>query len=402
MTAGPSPRAGSGDAAAIAPGWLSVAWQAAGSAATLGAAAWVSWSLGLAAQGTFGFAKSWFDAAAPIAALGLPQGLLHLQYRLGVRAAVLRPWLRRAGLWLTLACLAAAIVMGWLQQRLAAAVLLSLPFAVGHLVARSVVLAARGVVWFGMLTALPALLVLAGAVGYGVFGVDSGFELLLWTAAALAGTVSMTIAWRSAGPLADAARDWPRAALWQASAQSWIQAAGGALLAAALLSTVASMGHGGAQLGAASLGLHVYQVFAVIAGYLAPLQYDRLAREDRPAALAWPAAARRAGVAIALTAPFGVAASWVEPRWAWWLLPASLMLPAGVAAVAARGACTLLLARGAYAELSAQALWRLLLAVSVCALALRWLPAAAAVALALLCIESATWWRAAALVKGQR
>jgi hypothetical protein len=137
-------------------------------------------------------------------------------------------------------------------------------------------------------------------------------------------------------------------------------------------------------------------VFAVVAGYLAPLQYDHLARQDRPASLAWPLAARRAGVAIGLLAPLGVAACWAEPRWSVWLLPASLMLPAGVIAIAARGAATLLLARGAYAELSAQALWRLLLAVGACALALRWLPAAAAVALALLCIESVTWWRAAA------
>jgi len=61
-----------------------MAWQAVGSAATLGAALWVSWRMGLAEQGEFGLAKSWFDAAAVIAALGLPQGLLHLQYRCGV------------------------------------------------------------------------------------------------------------------------------------------------------------------------------------------------------------------------------------------------------------------------------------------------------------------------------
>ena len=394
MTSGPSPRARPGKYVAVPPGWQSVAWQAAGSAATLSAAAWVTWSLGLAAQGAFGFAKSWFDAAAPIAAFGVPQGLLHLQYRLNVNAATLRPWLRRAGLWLGLVCLAAAAAMLWLQHRLAAAVLLSLPFAVGHLVARSVILAERGVVWFGMITALPALLVLAGALGYGLLGVESGFDVLLLASAAVAGLVSMVTAWRSVDP--EALGDWPRHALWRASAQSWVQAAGGALLGAALLSTVAWAGNGDAQLGAASLGLHVYQVFAVVAGYLAPLQYDHLARQDRPASLAWPLAARRAGVAIGLLAPLGVAACWAEPRWSVWLLPASLMLPAGVIAIAARGAATLLLARGAYAELSAQALWRLLLAVGACALALRWLPAAAAVALALLCIESVTWWRAAA------
>jgi hypothetical protein len=36
--------------------------------------------LGLAAQGEFGLLRSWSDAALTLVVLGLPQGLLHLQY----------------------------------------------------------------------------------------------------------------------------------------------------------------------------------------------------------------------------------------------------------------------------------------------------------------------------------
>jgi hypothetical protein len=71
------------------------------------------------------------------------------------------------------------------------------------------------------------------------------------------------------------------------------------------------------------------------------------------------------------------------------------MLPAGLAAIAARVHGTVLLARSDYLELSRQAVWRLALALLVAALALQALPAAAAVALALLVTEAATWWRSA-------
>ena len=118
------------------PAAQSVAWQAAGSAATLAAALWVSWRFGLAAQGEFGLAKSWFDAAAVLAVFGLPQGLLHLQYRCGVAAAALLRWL--AGWLLGLAGVAAVAVplLAWRGHALAAAVVASLPFAAAHLLAR--------------------------------------------------------------------------------------------------------------------------------------------------------------------------------------------------------------------------------------------------------------------------
>jgi hypothetical protein len=379
------------------PAARSVAWQAAGSAATLGAALWVSWRFGLAAQGEFGFAKSWFDAAAVIGAIGLPQGLLHLQYRCGVAAAALLRWLARGLSALALASLAAAALLLWLQLPLPAAVAASLPFAVGHLLARSLLLAGRGVVVFGVVTALPALLLLGGVLLYDGLGRNAGFEVLLLGAAVIAGSTSLFVAWRSSGP--PTADPWPRAALWQVSLQSGLQAALGGALAAALLSVVAWRGHGGEELGAASLGWHLYQLFAVAAGYVAPLIFDRLARQERPSSPRWPAPARAVVIALLLLAAAALAVGVAVPRYAVWLLPLAVMLPAGLASVAARVAGTVLLARAAYVELSLQAAARLVIAVAVTALALHWLPAATALALALLVIELTTWWRCVQCVR---
>jgi hypothetical protein len=380
--------------AALSPQLQSVAWQALGSAATLGAALWVSWRFGLAAQGEFGLAKSWFDAGAVIAALGLPQGLLHLQYRRQVSAAALWPWLRRGLLGALVLYVAVAALVAALGGGLLAAVLAALPASVGHLLARSLLLPSRGPVVFGVVTALPALLVLAGVLAMGIVGSASGFNALLLGAAWLAGLVSLALAARlPAGP---GKRTWPHKELWTVSLQSWLQAALGGLLAAGLLSVVAGSGQGDAALGAASLGLHVYQLFAVLAGYGAPLLFDRLARQAAPSlgGRRLPPAATAVLGALVLLAlgAAGLAAAGQAPAWA---LPLGLMLPAGVAAVAARVHGTVLLARSDYLELSRQAAWRLGLALASAWLALHLLPAPAAVALALLLTEGATWWRAA-------
>src|SRR3990167_11119092 len=93
----------------------SVGWQMLGSAATLSTALWISWSHGLEAQGEFGLAKSWFDAAAAMAALGLPHGMLHMMYRCGISAYKLLPWMHRIFVVAGILCLptaAVAVVLG--------------------------------------------------------------------------------------------------------------------------------------------------------------------------------------------------------------------------------------------------------------------------------------------------
>jgi hypothetical protein len=395
VNAVPSPSA----SVVVGPGAMlqSMAWQALGSAATIGAAGWVSWRHGLAAQGEFGLAKSWFDAAAVMAALGLPQGLLHLQYRLGVPAGALLRWLSGAVVLLALSAVVLAGVASAAGQPLVALVLLSVPFAVAHLCARSLLLARRGSAVFGAASALPALLVLAGVVLPELGGTAWPFATVLLGAAVLTGAATSTWAWHSARPLQRTV--WPSAQLWGVALQSYLQAALGALLAAALLSTVAAAGHTGPSLGAASLGMYLYQLLAVAAGYAAPVLFDRLARQDRPTLGAWPAPMQRTAVGLLLAAALGVLGSTWSPALAPWLLPVSLMLPAGLAAVAARVAGTVLLARGAYAELSLQAAWRLVVAAGLTFLLLRVLPAAASVALALAVVEALTWWRSAVLVR---
>ena len=383
------------------PGLQSIGWQAAGSAATLAAALWVSWRMGLQAQGEFGLAKSWFDAAAVVASLGLPQGLLHLQYRLGVPACALRRWSKPRLLGLALLAWVAAGLLFMAGHRLAAAVAASLPFGAAHLLARSLLLPRRpdGLRLYGLATALPALLVLAGVLLAGALGARPPFDLLLLATAALAGLLSFGLARVPERP----AVAWPQRELWQVSLQTGLQQALAALLAAALLSLIAregpgvDAGTGKDALGAAALALQVYQVFVALVGYASPLLFDHLARQDRPGLAAAKgldrAAARGLGAALLLAA-LVLALAWPTVQASSWLLPLLLMLPAGLAAVAARIGATALQAQGRYAELSLQGAGRLVLALLLLLAMLRaHLPAAAALAGSLLVTELATWWR---------
>src|SRR4051812_41677058 len=132
----------------MTPGLWSVLIQAVGSAATLAAAAFVAWRFGLAAQGEFGLLRSWSDALVAVAAMGLPQGLLHLQYHEGATAASLRPFVRRQ--LVRVACVAipsvALLAFADLSEVASAhrvqvgIVVAAVPFGVGHVLYRALVL----------------------------------------------------------------------------------------------------------------------------------------------------------------------------------------------------------------------------------------------------------------------
>lgn len=188
-------------------------------------------------------------------------------------------------------------------------------------------------------------------------------------------------------------------ALLASSLQSWLQTGLAALLGAGLLATIAALGQRGEALGVASLALHVYQVFVVLAAYVSPLLFDRWARQREVPALAWPPQARRVLVVMLLAAVAALGWALWAPHLASWLIPSVLMLGAGLAALAARIAGTVLLARGDYAELSLQAGLRLVIALGVIVALLPWLSAATALACALLLTELATWWRASAVAR---
>lgn len=401
----------------MSAGLRSVSWQMLGSAATLGTALWISWAHGLEAQGKFGLAKSWFDAAAAIAALGLPHGLLHLMYRCGVSADQLLPWMRRILAVAVILCLPTAAFTAVLGQQTPALVLASLPFAIAHLLARSWLLRVRGEEVFGIITAMPALVLLAAVLLGG-----QHYPWLLLGTAGIAGITSLSLVVRTARQARaaagvktdyaaetklprtaagdkspDASTTWIRRALWSSSLQIWMQAALGGALPAGLLSVVAQSGQTQRALGEASLGLHIYQVFAVLAGYGAPLLFHRIADHRTSAKLdagALPARIQHAlwvlSVTLLLLMLVGV---FLQPNALW---PAiGLMSLAGIVAVAARLQGTVLLARSKYFELSLQAGSRLLLALLATVLLIPFMPALVAVSAALLLTEGLTWWRSA-------
>ena len=394
----------------------SVGWQILGSAATLGTALWISWSHGLEAQGEFGLIKSWFDAATAIGALGLPHGLLHLMYRRGISAQQLLPWLRRILTVAAILCLPTAIGAAAFGQQTPALIFASLPFAIAHLLARSWLLRERGEEIFGVITAMPALVLLATVLLGG-----RHYAWLLLGTAVIAGTTSLTlVAHTVRQPRAatgvktsnapkilpppdlalvekppDASTTSLHRELWSSSLQIWMQAALGSALPAGLLSVVAQSDQAQRALGEASLGLHVYQVFAVLAGYVAPLLFHRIANHKtstRLDALALSTRSRQALWFLSATLLLSMLVGlFLQPNALW---PAiGLMSLAGVAAVAARLHSTVLLARSEYFELSLQAAWRLLLALLAAVLALKLMPALVAVSAALLLTEGLTWWR---------
>ena len=395
----------------------SVGWQILGSTATLGTALWISWNHGLEAQGKFGLAKSWFDAAAAIAALGLPHGLLHLMYRCGVSAYQLLPWIRRIIAVGVILCLPTAGVAAVLGHQTPALVLVSLPFAIAHLLARSWLLRERGEEVFGVITAMPALVLLA-AVLLG----SQHYPWLLLGTAGIAGITSLSMVAHTARQaraaegaktsnapetkplraaagekLPDASTPSLHRELWSSSLQIWMQAALGGALPAGLLSVVAQFGQTQRALGEVSLGLQIYQVFAVLAGYVAPLLFHRIADHRTSIRLDAAALSTRSrhalwafGATLLLSMLVGVI---LQPHALW---PAiGLMILAGVVAVAARMHGTVLLARSKYLELSLQAASRLLLALLATMLAIQFVPALVAVSAALLLTEGLTWWRSA-------
>lgn len=415
----------------MTPGLWSVLLQALGSVSTVAAAALVTWRFGLAAQGEFGLLRSWTDALTSALALGLPQGLLHLQYREGLAASALLAWTRRYLLIIALTMLAAAAIVfrhapmaPFASGAQAAVIALALPFAVAHLLWRSILLRACGVVRYAAISSLPALVVLAGIAVLCVAGQARGFEWVLLAASVLAAGVSGALAWGRAEPIAGAIpvssaaagadavataphlRPLPARILWTISLQTWAQGLMAALLPALLLSVAGLRGATLGQIGLVSLGLQVYLLFAVLAAYSAPMIYDRLARSDAPVRIAQVLAAWRDRIglpplgsmaAAALLGPWTLAQ--FMPSVAPHVLPTTLLAVAGSAALLVRLLWTLLQAGGQVRELSVQAVWRLLLACGLTAWLVPALGAPLAVPLALLGVEALTLARLAVFLQ---
>lgn len=382
----------------------SILIQASGSAATLAAALLVAWRLGLAAQGEFGLLRSWSDALVVVAIFGLPQGLLHLQYRVGASAATLRAWTARylAALTVT-AGLAIVLLAAWpalasLPHRQQVMVLLAaLPLAAAHQLWRALTLRDAGVVTYALLTAAPALAIFLALVPFLLLDWRSGFEWALFTAAGASALLSASFALRITPGRADSL-PWSHRELWSVGLQSGVQSVLTALGPAIQLSVIGMLGASLAQIGAVSLGLQIYQLFAVAAAYAAPLLYDRAAR--RPIAPVLPDLMRQLRARIApvwqTLAVMGIAAGALGPwliRLVWPGMPPvaamlSLMTLAGTLALAVRLLSTLLQARGEYLALSVQAFARLVGSTLLTIALLAFYPASIAVPSALLAVEA--------------
>ena len=388
----------------MTPALWSILIQATGSAATFAAALLVAWRLGLAAQGEFGLLRSWSDVLVMAAIVGLPQGLLHMQYREGVAASALRAWAARylavlaVAACLSILVLAAVPALASLPHRQQVMVLLAaLPLAAAHHLWRALTLRTAGVVVYASVTSAPALLILAALIPFLLFDWRSGFEWALFAAAAAAALVSGWLALRVA-PVRGDVPAWSRRELWSVSLQTGAQSVLTSLSPAAQLSVIGLLGASLAQVGIVSLGLQIYALFGIAAVYAAPLLYDRAARRPVAPAVGDLARQLRERVPRGLQGLFGaaIAVGLLGPWVVWLLWPGmppvaamlSLMTLAGLLALAVRLLSTLQQARGEYRELSLQALARLvggtLLTVALLA---RW-AATVAVPLAMLAVEA--------------
>lgn len=388
----------------MSPALWSILIQATGSAATLGAALLVAWRLGLAAQGEFGLLRSWSDVLVTAAIVGLPQGLLHMQYREGVAASLLRRWAARylAGLaamaGLAILLIAVLPVLASLPHREQIMVLLAaLPLFAAHHLWRSLTLRGAGVVAYAAVTAAPAILILVTLIPFAVFDWKHGFEWALFAAAAMAALASGWLASRVA-PWRGEMLPWSRSKLWSVSVHTGAQSVLTSLSLAMQLSVIGLLGASLAQIGVVSLGLQIYQLFGVAAVYAAPLLYDRAARRTSAPALADLSRQLRARVGRAWQILFGIAiAAGVLGPWVAWLVwpgmppvaaMLSLMTLAGLLALAVRLLSTLQQARGAYHALSLQALARLVGGTLLTVALLSFWAASVAVPLAMLAVEA--------------
>jgi hypothetical protein len=139
----------------------SIAIQATGSAATVLVALLITVQLGLSAQGQFSLLRTWNDALVTLAVLGLPQGLLQLQYRNLVPSAALQAWVLRYVGALAILALVAIALLPWSAWSVLA---LGMPLSAAHLLWRALLLRHVSKVLYAVITAAPAVLLLA-AVG---------------------------------------------------------------------------------------------------------------------------------------------------------------------------------------------------------------------------------------------
>jgi hypothetical protein len=370
----------------------SIAIQATGSAATVLVALLITVQLGLSAQGQFSLLRTWNDALVTLAVLGLPQGLLQLQYRNLVPSAALQAWVLRYVGALAILALVAIALLPWSAWSVLA---LGMPLSAAHLLWRALLLRHVSKVLYAVITAAPAVLLLAAVGVVCAVQVPQYFaQAMLFSAA-----VSMVLSGAMLRPCASADLvAWSRRALWTVGIESGVQNTLTAVCPALLLSTVKWLGAPLEQVGVVSLGLYVYQLLAIVGTYLAPMVYDRWAGSCQTPRLSvlWQDTMRHlAGVhwmgvcgacTLLLLMPV-LALRWYWPQHLVLQMALGLMALAGALALGVRVLSALLLASGLLRPLTHQALVRVFLTAGITALLVPWAGAQLAAPLALLATE---------------
>jgi O-antigen/teichoic acid export membrane protein len=393
---------------------LPVVVQAGGSAAGFLIVVLVSHRFGIEAQGRFGLLKSWADAISVALMFGLPQALLHLSYHGAAPLARLRGFAQAYAVGLLWAALPLAALAWFSPWPWLAWAVLAAPGFVFHGLLRSLLLRASGPLAYAWVTVSPALLLLVAVAGLAVLpaGADAFGPALLASAVAC----GLVVVWVAGRAGIGSERTTPLAGVGSVNRHAFVQNACAAAQTALLLSLVAWLVATPTAVGETSFALVFAQLFALAASFMAPLVYDAVARAAPPTGdLAGAGAGAGAGASASAKAHAGLRAALRRLRF---VLPALVLLAivavpavvtlvfaapyasatlacqvmavAGTLMLANRLAATVLQAQGAFAELTRQAVARLvlslLLAAVLCAL-LRW-PAALAVGGALLLSEA--------------
>ena len=377
---------------------LPVAVQAGGAAMGVLVVVLVSHRFGIEAQGRFGLLKSWADAISVALMFGLPQALLHLSYHGDASLGRLRGFAQAYAARLLLAALPLAAIAWFSPWPWLAWAVLAAPGFVFHGLLRSLLLRASGPLAYAWVTVSPALLLLVAIVVLAVWGVDAFGAAVLASAAACA----LVVVWvaRRAGIVSE--HTPALAGVRNVNRHAFVQNACAAAQTALLLSLVAWLAAAPTAVGETSFALVFAQLFALAASFMAPLVYDSVARTaargDNPerARASLRAALRRlrfvlpAMIVLAIVAVPAVVALVFAAAYATATLACQVMAVAGTLMLANRLAATVLQAQGAFAELTRQAVARLVLSLllTVVLCAVLHLPAALAVGVALLLSEA--------------
>jgi hypothetical protein len=246
--------------------------------------------------------------------------------------------------------------------------LLAAPAFVLHGLLRAVFLRPAGPWLYAWVSVLPAMLLLAGLVLLAPWS-PQPWSLALVASAVLSALLTLVLLarlglpWRgTAGPVS--------AELWHTNGHALVQNGVAALQVPLLLTLFKGVGASSVAIGEVSLALLFVQVFAALANVTAPLVYDRVARLV-PTPNAGVATSRPLALMAAAMAVLVLGVCWLMPELLRLLLPAGhapdtaltlaarAMVLAGVALLGNRVAATVLQARGRFAELTRQSLWRL-------------------------------------------